>query len=77
MHTIDPQSMLRLDNSNRNETDDRRYSGMSGACYKYDLSKPVNQLHYSIDPGIQLRDSINSELEMDRSMGQYGGDIQP
>jgi hypothetical protein len=39
--------------------------------YQYDLSNPSDQLRYSVDPGAQLRDSINVEprVEIDRSFG--------
>jgi hypothetical protein len=51
------------------------YRGSSGALYNYDLSNPSDQLRYSVDPGAQLRDSINVDprIELDRSLGQYGG----
>ena len=30
-------------------------------------------MRYEVDPGAQLLDSINPNVEMDRSMGRYGG----
>lgn len=55
------------------------YRGASGARYRYDLSNPGDQVRYSVDPGAQLRDSISVDpkRDLDRSLGQYGGDIQP
>lgn len=47
------------------------YRGSSGALYNYDLSNPSDQLRYSVDPGAQLRNSINVDprVEIDRSLG--------
>jgi hypothetical protein len=65
-----PVSAGELDESNL-------YRGSSGALYQYDLSKPTDQLRYGVDPGAQLRDSINVDprIELDRSLGQYGGGV--
>jgi hypothetical protein len=54
------------------------YRGSSGALYQYDLSNPSDQLRYSVDPGAQLRDSINvnTRVVIDRGLGQYGGGIE-
>ncbi len=51
------------------------YRGSSGMEYKYDLSKPTDQLRYGVDPGAQLRDSISVDprREIDRGIGQQGG----
>jgi hypothetical protein len=53
------------------------YRGSSGALYNYDLSNPSDQLRYSVDPGAQLRDSINVDprIELDRSLRQYGAGV--
>lgn len=61
------------------EGDDGGYRGTSGKQYQYDLSKPSDQLRYSVDPDAQLHDSINIDprVELDRGLGQYGGGIQP
>ena len=34
---------------------------------------PRIRMPYEVDPGTQLLDSINPNVEMDHSMGQYGG----
>lgn len=56
------------------------YRGNSGARYQYDLSRPGDEVRYSVDVGAQLRDqlrdSVDPRVEMDRSMGQYGGGIE-
>ena len=52
------------------------YRGPSGTLYKYDLSNPSDQLRYSVDPGAQLRDLIDPRVELDRSLGQYGGGVR-
>jgi hypothetical protein len=49
------------------------YESTSGTRYKYDLSKPSDQIKYEVDPAAQLRDSINPRVEMDRDLWQYGG----
>jgi hypothetical protein len=51
------------------------YRGSSGALYQYDLSKPTDQLRYGVDPGAQLRDEIDPRVQLDRSLGQYGGGV--
>ncbi len=52
------------------------YKSSTGNNYKYDLNNPSDKLQYSVDPSSQLTDSINPMIQMDRSMGQYGGGIQ-
>ncbi|SEN73171.1 hypothetical protein SAMN05216325_1445 [Nitrosomonas marina] len=64
--------------SNRNlnlEDDDYPYSSFSGMLYKYDLSKPIDQIKYDLDISSQLIDSINPsyKIDMDRDFGQFGG----
>jgi hypothetical protein len=49
------------------------YESSSGTRYKYDLSKPGDQLRYEVDPGAQIRDSVNPRVEIDRGLEQYGG----
>ena len=51
------------------------YESSSGTRYKYDLSKPTDQIRYEVDPGAQIRDSINvnPRIGLDRNLGQYGG----
>jgi hypothetical protein len=51
------------------------YESYSGRRYKYDLSNPLDQIKYETDIGAQLRDEVNPMVEIDRSMGQYGGGI--
>lgn len=51
----------------------RYTSPFSSGSYQYDLSNPMDELRYGVDPGAQLRDSINPSVDMDRSMGYYGG----
>jgi hypothetical protein len=55
--------------------DDRYYQGSSGMRYQYDLSSPMGQLNYSVDPMAQLRDQMNIDprVQIDQGMGQYGG----
>lgn len=54
------------------------YRGSSGVRYKYDLSNPGDRLKYEVDPMAQLEDSISIDprVEIDRSLGQYGGGIE-
>lgn len=53
------------------------YESSTGNQYKYDLSKPSDQIRYSVDPSAQLHDSINMPVhpstDIDRSLGQHGG----
>jgi len=51
------------------------YESSTGTRYKYDLSKPSDQIRYEVDPRAQIRDSINvnPRIEIDRNLGQYGG----
>lgn len=57
---------------------DCRYKSSTGTCYKYDLSKPADQIKYSVDIGAQLHDSINvnPRVDIDRSLGKFGGGIK-
>lgn len=55
---------------------DTGYRSSFGSTYQYDLSMPMDQLQYSVDMGAQLKDSIDPRVELDRSMGQYGGGIR-
>jgi len=55
------------------EDDEYKYRSMSGTKYKYDLSNPSDRIRYEVDPASQIRDSVNSRVKIDRSMGQYGG----
>lgn len=58
--------------------DDSNYEGMSGIKYKYDLSDPSDRIDYSMDLDAQMNDRLNVDpgVDMDRSMGHYGGGIQ-
>ena len=49
------------------------YKSTSGTRYKYDLSNPSDRIRYEVDPGAQLRDSVNPRVDIDRGLGQYGG----
>ena len=49
------------------------YKSISGTRYKYDLSKPGDRIKYEVDPGAQIRDSVNPRIEIDRDLGQHGG----
>ena len=49
------------------------YKSTSGTRYKYDLSKPGDRIKYEVDPGAQIRDSVNPRIEIDRDLGQHGG----
>ncbi len=49
------------------------YESSLGTRYKYDLSKPLDQTKYEVDPAAQLKDSINPKIELDRSLYQHGG----
>ena len=49
------------------------YESNTGTRYKYDLSKPGDRIKYEVDPGAQINDSINPNVEIDRELGQYGG----
>ncbi len=63
-----------VDSPSVGQSSAQRYQGTSGRNYEYDLSKPSDQLRYSVDIDAQRRDqrgSINREI--DRSLGQYGG----
>ncbi|SFG33467.1 hypothetical protein SAMN05518801_11755 [Novosphingobium sp. CF614] len=55
------------------------YRGLSGSSYKYDLSDPGQQMRYEMDPMAQMQDSISIDprRDIDRSIGQYGGGIEP
>ncbi len=52
-----------------------RYQGISGKKYQYDLGNPSDRIQYEVDPGAQLRDSIDSDPRrgIDQGAGQYGG----
>ena len=69
-------SNLSLDKSD----DDAKYEGISGTKYKYDLSDPIDRMNYSLDLDAQMNDKLNAPInpgvELDRSLGQYGGGIQ-
>lgn len=45
-----------------------------------DLSKPVDQIYYSVDPSAQLMDElykpIKPSVELEEFLGQKGGGIQ-
>lgn len=55
------------------------YKSFMGNEYKYDLSKPMDRLNYSMDMDAQMNDKLNKPLtptvEIDESMGQYGGGL--
>jgi hypothetical protein len=51
------------------------YESTSGTRYKYDLSKPGDQMKYEMDYHSQMKDSmnVNPRVDMDKDLGQYGG----
>lgn len=51
------------------------YEGPTGKRYQYDLSNPGEAIRYSVDPGAQIRDSINPDprIQLDRDLGAAGG----
>lgn len=54
------------------------YRGISGTKYKYDLNNPMDKLDYLLDVDAQLNDklnSIDSNVQFDKAMGQNGGSI--
>lgn len=57
-----------------------KYQGMSGTMYKYDLSSPLDQIQYSIDPLAHINDQIKAPIttgvQMDQNIGQYGAGIK-
>jgi len=53
-----------------------RYKSISGMKYKYDLTIPGDKLLYDLDIKAKMYDDIDPWVEMDRSMGQFGGGIK-
>jgi hypothetical protein len=53
------------------------YSGMSGTKYQYDMSKPIDRMHYNMDLDAQRRDqmNINPNVGLDKGVGQVGGGV--
>jgi hypothetical protein len=53
------------------------YRSSFGNTYKYDLNRPLDRLHYNIDPKAKLRDriDINPQRRIERNTGQYGGGV--
>ena len=60
-----------------NDNSIRGYESSFGNKYEYDLSRPGDRLRYEVDPGAQLRDSIdvNPTRDLERNLGQYGGGV--
>lgn len=56
--------------------DEYKYKSSAGNQYKYDLSKPQDQIKYGVDPNAQLHDKINPRVDIDRGLGQHGGGIK-
>lgn len=58
-----------------NSENEYKYEGLSGTKYKYDLSDPSDRLDYQMDLDAQMDDSINPDpgIDLDRSIGEYGG----
>lgn len=65
------------DMSGRRYSDSSEYQGSFGTRYQYDLSDPSDAIRYSMDPSAKLNDSISLDprVDLDRSIGQYGGGI--
>lgn len=55
---------------------DYQYRSNTGHQYKYDLSNPSDRIRYQVDPSAQIKDGVNPLIQIDRSMGQYGGGIK-
>ena len=52
------------------------YVGTSGQKYKYDLSDQRDLMKYKMDFKAQINDRIHSynpKVQIDRSLGQFGG----
>lgn len=60
-----------------NDNSIKGYESSFGNKYEYDLSRPSDRLRYEVDPGAQLRDSIdvNPIRDLERNLGQYGGGV--
>lgn len=60
------------------QTNSNGYRGATGTQYQYDLSRPGDQLQYSVNPSAQLRDEMNVDprVDLDRSLGQSGGGVR-
>ena len=63
-------------NKSNSESEAYKYKSSTGNKYKYDLSKPMDRVKYSVDVKAQLKDSISPNVELDRGLGQYGGGIK-
>jgi len=59
--------------------DGPKYQGMSGAKYKYDLSRSSDKMKYGMDIEAQINDrlSVDPRVDLDKKMGQFGGGIYP
>jgi hypothetical protein len=59
--------------------DEPKYQGMSGAKYKYDLSRSSDKMKYGMDIEAQINDrlSVDPRVDLDKKMGQFGGGIYP
>jgi hypothetical protein len=53
------------------------YQSSTGLNYKYDLSNPSDKVMYDVDPAAKVMDDVNVDprVDIDRSLGQYGGGI--
>ena len=62
---------------NGQDDNESNYESSTGVQYKYDLSNPSDRIMYDVDPAAQVMDSINVDprVDIDRSLGQYGGGI--
>jgi len=59
----------------RENDNDDAYEGPSGKRYEYDLSDPVDQIMYEVDPAAKIRDSVDPDprRDLDRDLGRPGG----
>ncbi len=59
--------------------DEPKYQGMSGAKYKYDLSRSSDKMKYWTDIEAQINDrlSVDPRVDLDKKMGQFGRGIYP
>ena len=57
----------------QNFDNDNVYESNTGTRYRYDLNNPADRVRYNVDPAAQIMDGIKPNVQIDRSMGQYGG----
>lgn len=69
----------KIENGQTNVEPTYKYKSTTGNRYKYDLSKPGDQIKYELDLDAQMKDSlripVNPSVEIDRDIGQHGGGL--